>query len=57
MDGGAAEMTLLGTAVDSRIQTVSESLSVLLFPSFFLYQIKNSGRLVGKRKGGNTLQC
>lgn len=36
MDGGAAEMTLLGTAIDSRIQTVSESLSVLLFSFFFV---------------------
>lgn len=34
MDGGAEEMTLLGTIIWSRIHTASESLSGLLFPFF-----------------------
>lgn len=56
MDGGAAETTLLAAIIGSRIHTASQSLSALLFPSFFNPPIKHSGPLLGKCEGGALSQ-
>lgn len=55
MDGGAVKMTLLGTIIRSRIQTVRVFHYFHLFFFFLLlHQIKNSGHLVWKQTLSNV---